>query len=352
VNVTAHRFETLDAIRGAAAIIVLVHHLELRAGQWTPLFSHGYLAVDLFFALSGFVIAYAYDERLLGGMNLSGFFIARLIRLYPIILLGIVLSLTAAAWRSQLSDNWQVAFLLQLVFIPQLWRAGEIYSFNGAQWSLLFEILINILYAWTLRGLTDRILIRIIALSAFGLFVDAAIWGNLGVGWSTENFLGAVPRTTFGFYVGVFLWRQWSRGTLPKIPLPWWLVVAATIGAMMAASSPFVWHFRFSDPFVVVLLFPALIWLGACSPLDGRWARLGVIAGALSYPIYGLQQPIRSGLTYLLGDPAVQSAAVAPALFVFVLVGSWLALKFYDEPVRRLLGQAAKLRTRGRVPAR
>ena len=88
------RYEILDALRGVAALMVVAFHMLeiLGNGDHTrQLLNHGYLAVDFFFALSGFVIGYAYDDRWGKGMTIWTFFKRRLIRLHPLVILGTLL---------------------------------------------------------------------------------------------------------------------------------------------------------------------------------------------------------------------------------------------------------------------
>lgn len=337
-----HRFETLDAVRGAAALLVLGHHLELRAGYGTHFLSHGYLAVDLFFMLSGFVIGYAYEQRLLSGMSFKDFAVARLIRLQPFILAGVVLGVLASALAGNAFDLWWLALLLQAAYLPWRGSGDEIYAFNGAQWSLLFEVAVNLFYGLTIRWMSTRVIMAIIALNAVGLFLVAWHWGSLGVGWGWSNALGAIPRTGFGFYTGVLLWRLWKSDSLPKVNAPWPVVLAATAAVIVVASVPDNW--RFTDPVLVLLAMPPLVWLGACSQLTGRFASIGLLAGALSYPVYAIQGPVRLIIADTLGNPAVHSPAMILLMTVSVLVASWVLLKVYDEPVREWLRTATRKR--------
>jgi peptidoglycan/LPS O-acetylase OafA/YrhL len=80
----------LDGLRGVAALMVVVFHLfEAHAGgdPQKQIINHGYLAVDFFFLLSGFVVAYAYDDRW-GGMSVGRSYKRRLVRLQPMIIIG------------------------------------------------------------------------------------------------------------------------------------------------------------------------------------------------------------------------------------------------------------------------
>src|ERR1700744_2642762 len=88
-------FEVLDGLRGSAAFLIVIFHLFNYSfgfhGPWA-LVKHAYLAVDFFFALSGFVVAYAYDDRWTR-MSILQFFRIRLIRLHPLVLVGATLGL-------------------------------------------------------------------------------------------------------------------------------------------------------------------------------------------------------------------------------------------------------------------
>ena len=106
-------YDILDGLRGVAALIVIVYHVfELHAGTPVP---HGYLAVDFFFILSGFVIGYAYDGRW-GKMTTGGFFKRRLIRLHPMVVMGALIG--AVTFLVQGSIKWDFGKLSQCFFVP------------------------------------------------------------------------------------------------------------------------------------------------------------------------------------------------------------------------------------------
>src|ERR1700754_1815377 len=97
-SVAHHRYHTLDAMRGVAALSVLLYH-------WRPqlpwiLFGSGYLAVDLFFLLSGFIIAHAYDEKLAKGLGFLDFLALRLMRLCPMLAFGTAIGFALLAVQS------------------------------------------------------------------------------------------------------------------------------------------------------------------------------------------------------------------------------------------------------------
>jgi hypothetical protein len=83
----SHRFHLLDGLRGFAAILVVLYHMPPYLQRWFAC-PNAFLAVDFFFCLSGFIIAYSYEDRILRGMSFRDFCSSRLIRLYPLYFLG------------------------------------------------------------------------------------------------------------------------------------------------------------------------------------------------------------------------------------------------------------------------
>ena len=126
-------YELLDGLRGIAALLVIWYHI-FEGFATSPIdqrFNHGYLAVDFFFILSGFVVGYAYDDRWKTTMNTKDFFKRRLIRLHPMVILGAVLgAITFCIQGCEKWDGTQVsismvmlALLLNLFLIPAIWSS-------------------------------------------------------------------------------------------------------------------------------------------------------------------------------------------------------------------------------------
>ena len=227
---TKPHYDILDGLRGVAALLVIWYHV-FEGFATSPLdqrFNHGYLAVDFFFLLSGFVIGYAYDDRWRGRMTLGAFFRRRLIRLHPMVVLAAVLG--AVAFCLQGSVRWDgtpvafptvlAAMLLAMLLLPvapgagaEVRGNGEMFPLNGPSWSLFFEYIGNILYALVLRRLSTRALAALVALTGTGLAAfavgDLSGFGHLGVGWSLgdHNLLGGLLRLAFSFPAGLLLAR-------------------------------------------------------------------------------------------------------------------------------------------------
>lgn len=193
-------YRSLHALRGLAALAVLLFHAEAVIGvQLAP---SGYLAVDLFFILSGFVIAHAYDARFEAGLSARAFIIARAVRFWPLFALG---TLIGGGWLilenivappAVLSVNETLALSgLALVYLPRL-SAGDLFPLNVPAWSLLFELAVNAAFAVFFASTRTKWLPVTIALSGVGVTAlsltgafDVQAWGMV--------------RATFGFAVGV-----------------------------------------------------------------------------------------------------------------------------------------------------
>lgn len=190
------RYEILDGLRGVASVLVILFHLfeTYSAGAAEQIINHGYLAVDFFFVLSGFVVGYAYDDRW-DRMSVGGFFKRRLIRLHPMVIMGTVIG--ASLYFFGQCDGfplighvpgWKVllAFVMGCLMIPcgmkmDIRGWGEMNSFNGPNWSLTWEYLANILYALIFRRLPNVLLGILTAAAAFCTLDLCLDWNVFGL---------------------------------------------------------------------------------------------------------------------------------------------------------------------------
>lgn len=361
----AHKdhFIALDGLRGVAALVVLIMH---RGRWWYPqggFLGHGYLAVDFFFLLSGFVIAFAYDSRFQGGMSVWRFMALRLIRLYPLILLGMLLGalwpaiqLLREARGAPPAGEFGTNLLRGLLLIPDDHAIGagdSIFPLNGPTWSLFFELLANLVYALIGRRLTLPVLAAIVAASGAAL-AWLAFHGGVDVGGLPRNVLGGVPRTAFGFFGGVLLYRAIQAGAargwrMPALPAPF-VTAAIILVAVLATPSRFA--YPWFNLFALLIVFPLLVALAAAPGVaKGRGARFCKLAGDLSYPVYVLHYPIYVLIGGLgLGMARLQLPApwLGIGAALVVIACAYAALKLYDEPLRRRLTAGLKPRA---VPA-
>ncbi|RZL98444.1 MAG: acyltransferase, partial [Pedobacter sp.] len=195
---TKQHFEILDGLRGVAAIaIVIFHFMEMVYEFKLNFIGHGFLAVDFFFCLSGFVIAYAYDDRI-GKMGNIEFFKSRLIRLHPLVFLGSVLGLLAFLFdpfggHPELYSAGKIIliFLCSIFLIPFPVigeRSFNLFGLNAPAWSLFWEYIANIVYAFVLYRISRKYLIVLIIISAIALCYVSYSAGNVLGGWGKDSF--------------------------------------------------------------------------------------------------------------------------------------------------------------------
>ena len=343
----ARRFETLDAMRGVAAIAVMLHHVTQHTSR--PLFDSAGLAVDLFFCLSGFVIAHSYLDRLQGGMSLGEFVERRLVRLYPMYLIGFALGATALLLESYLGQSGlseaqsQSAIALNLFYLPYL-SSGDpelsIFPTNAPAWSLFFEVAINVIFAvWAIRGRAKGAL-PIAILGAVLLAVNTRYTWQREPGWSNLNFLGGVPRTFLGFYMGVVLYRLHRRHAdrFMRINPAYILASLAIVFVMpnMGAWSIFLWLGS------AIVLVPLWVSLGVNSePSGARARRIFGYVGWLSYPIYCLHVPIYH-LINLTAASYLNEFVISALAIMLSFAVAHTATKYIEEPSRSRLQAALR----------
>ena len=186
-------FEILDGLRGVAALMVVIFHMfeaYSDENRFRQIINHGYLAVDFFFVLSGFVVAYAYDDRW-GWMTQWEFFKRRLIRLQPMVVMGSVIGAAlfyfgampsaplvsgTPVWKLLLVMVWGFT-LIPLLPSMDIRGWSEMHPLNGPGWSLFFEYVANILYGVGLRRLSNRALSVLVLLAAC-LTVHLTVFGG------------------------------------------------------------------------------------------------------------------------------------------------------------------------------
>lgn len=337
-------YPILDGLRGTAAILVVIFHLF--EGFFPDLtkhpMSHGYLAVDFFYLLSGFVVGYAYDDRW-GRMSVGDFFKIRLVRLHPLVILGVLIGAVAFWFDPFTNGASHVSFgkLLVTVLIsftlipsPDVRGWGETHSLDGPCWSLFQEYIANIIYAIFGRKMSKLILWVIVIASATALVWVSVARGNIGTGWGYDTFWIAVTRMMFPFFAGLLLFRT---GKLLRVRH------AYIVCSLILAIIFFIPMYKFNgiyDAASVILVFPLIVAAGAGGEIKGKWLKICKFSGDISYPIYITHYPFIYIYTMWIAEkkPTPQQVIpVAIGLFVFFMLLAYAALKLYDEPVRAWL---------------
>ncbi|WP_277600615.1 acyltransferase family protein [Altericroceibacterium xinjiangense] len=344
---TSERFTGLDLLRGLAAMAILIYHFPWHAGGTQPL-PRAYLAVDVFFVLSGFVIAHSYQPRLNTGMTFRAFCLARAIRLYPLYAAATLLA--AAYFLSPIVQGkegggtlteWigSVATAIAFLPTPQEWSLDPAspFALNLAAWSLFWELVINVLFALVALRLGTRLFPAFLLLGAAGLVWYAQQAGSGSVGWEWTTFWGGGARALFGFFAGWALHR--SRESRPAPRLPGWMLGAVLVASFLPGARAVPWQY---DVICQMALYPAIVWLGA-EAVSGPGVRAGGnFLAYVSYPVYVLHIPLMTVLIILLDKATGQPIGEFPiphlALYLtFVIITSWIAARWLDEPARKWL---------------
>ena len=394
------RYEILDGLRGVAAMLVVAYHLfeiHYHGGPDQPI-NHGYLAVDFFFALSGFVIGYAYDDRW-DKMSTWAFFKRRLIRLHPMVIFGTLFGALMFYFGScgefpliNETPWWMVVLVTLWCFtmIPlphsmDIRGWAETNPLNGPAWSLQWEYLANILYALVFRRLSKvalGICVAIFAVMTIILCLDIDVTGFLTErsyasytvmgGWSTtpDQLQVGLTRLLYPFFSGLLVSRlmnsgskmfngQWSTpkgsraGSENEVAMFnvkhgfWWCSLMITILFCMpwmglGTEGDSRWTNGLYEAFCIIICFPLIVAIGAGSSVKGgKSEAINRFLGDISYPLYITHFP----LIYMLMSwtdshkdaPLGTHIFVSACVFILAILIAYGAYKLYDLPVREWL---------------
>lgn len=343
---TKQHFGILDGLRGVAALAIVIFHFM----EWIftdpnkNFIGHGFLAVDFFFCLSGFVIGYAYDDRI-RGMSVAEFFKLRLIRLHPLVVLGSVLGLLSflldpfALPIAYNTGRLLLLFACSLFLIPlpiMKERAFNLFAFNAPSWSLFWEYVANIFYAFVLHKLGRRSLTALTLLAAAGICVVSFRAGNLLGGWSGDTFLDGGARVAYSFLAGLLIYR--SRWIINNRIGFTGLAIMLFLAFVIPGSK---WNWL-TETMVVLFYFPLLVSLGAGSSLSPQWKEACRFSGNISYPLYMTYY----AALWIFGNyftnerpPTRELILIILTATIFLVVFAYLVMRFYDTPVRRHLAK-------------
>nr|WP_321376678.1 acyltransferase [uncultured Bacteroides sp.] len=372
---TKPHYNLLDGLRGMAALLVIWYHInegfgfaETVNGAGNGLvknLNHGYLAVDFFFILSGFVIGYAYDDRWNKGFTMKEFFKRRLIRLHPMVVIGTLLGVITFCLQGSVQWNGtqiatsltMLALLCTMLFIPavpglgyEIRGNGEMFPLNGPYWSLFFEYIGNILYALFIRRLSTKALGTLVVVLGIALTwfatCNISTYGSIGVGWTLDsvNFLGGSLRMLFPFTMGMFLSRIFQP---VKVRGAFWICSAVLLALFsvpfIGASEPVCMNGVY-ESFCIIIVFPILVWLGASgATTDKISTNICKFLGDISFPLYVVHYPfmylfyawlIKSKL-YTFGE----TWAISLSVMAWNVLLAYACLKLYDEPTRKYLAK-------------
>src|SRR5450432_1874101 len=356
-------YQILDGLRGVASILVVIFHvLETFSGgnRFKQIINHGYLAVDFFFLLSGFVVAYAYDDRW-GKMTQWDFYKRRLIRLQPMVVMGSLIG--AALFYFQASPTvfpeiagtpvWKMLLMMligcTLIPVPlsmDIRGWSEMHPLNGPAWSLFFEYIANILYALIVRRFSKLLLSVFVTLAALMLiqYLVTSKNGDLIGGWSLnpEQLYIGFTRVLFPFFSGVLLCRIgkliWLKNAF------WWsgLLIIIMLSIPRIGDEHHVWMNGIYESLCLIVVFPLIVSIGAGGELhSARSEKICNFLGEISYPLYITHYPLIYLFTAWVTNNKVPLGTTGLLMGLLVVITSlviaYLSLRFYDKPVREWL---------------
>jgi peptidoglycan/LPS O-acetylase OafA/YrhL len=334
------RFLVLDGLRGAAALAVITDHVPSALSDLLP---GRYLAVDFFFALSGFVLAHVYAPRFAAGLTTVQFLRGRVIRLYPLYITATLAGVLLVAlkiiggWTHIGWGHLAVSALLNAAYLPVPRSLSVVnwspFPFDGPAWSLFFEFAVNIVFALIAIRLTTRVNAILLAFAAGALVLTAFTFGKLDSGFAYENFWGGFARVAYAFFAGVLIYKLRETWRMPALP-PW--AALALLIAILAMPASEVLRPAW-DAFAAIVFIPLLIAFCANSKVDGMAARACAAAGVVSYGFYVFQAVVIDWHDAVF-PKAAQSGLVRTAVIAGVtLLVVVLVRALYETPMRRAL---------------
>ncbi len=358
---TKPHYIILDGLRGVAAITVVWYHIfeAYATSHLDQSINHGYLAVDFFFILSGFVIGYAYDDRWTT-MTTKDFIKRRIIRLHPMVVIGAIIG--AIMFYFQGCPVWDVskvtilalfiATFINALLIPatpgtEIRGIGEMYPLNGPSWSLFFEYIGNVLYALFIRRFSTKALMALVIVAgcALAIFAMFGPYGDICAGFTLtgKEFTGGFLRLLYSFSAGLLLCRIFKpiqiKGAFWKCSL----LVIFLLAVPRIGGAAHLWMNGLYDTVCFVFFFPLIVYWGASGKITDKYTnRVCKFLGAISYPLYMVHYPfIYLYYAWVKNDRLTFGESLPGALAVVIgsILLAYICLKWYDEPVRKYLAK-------------
>jgi peptidoglycan/LPS O-acetylase OafA/YrhL len=332
------RFSALDAIRGLAAVAVMLLHYAGHNGlSWMP---RAWMAVDLFFILSGFVLMHSYSQKIGDGrLDFLAFFKIRLTRLMPLYLVGLFLGYLSMTYSCRLPGGSCEAHVLPAVvygmfmlpyFTEAMWPFGTnfeqiIFPLNGPAWSLLFELLVNLLFFYWIAIWKRQHLWLVISIAFITLVGAYFFKGSVNGGWGENNFLVGFPRVIYHFFIGVLIYTMYLRFGLKSKPVAYISVVCLLIFFAINSS--------LTSMFSLFILAPFIVLANAKITFSGYTENICTWLGDISYPLYIVHWPIFQ-LLYMFGYMEnLPSPLRVIAMGLVTVILAWL-LGIADKNIR------------------
>lgn len=354
----AKHFFILDAARGIAAACVFLYHLKPLIFTDIPkelslILSKSYLAVDLFFIMSGLVITKAYYPKMKSKiMTFNHFLIKRLFRLYPLYISGLLIGfgheLSKRIWHIEpeyYTFNVFKALIINGLFLPDYYNDAHIFALDPAAWSLSLEWIFNLIFAGLIYTYTGKPLLTIIAFFATALLFFSLSHSTLDLGWGTQNYLGGFARIAFSFTLGAYIYHFLQNKTFKTSTLTAYLML---IMVSLVMINPLGFSSVYYDLIAVFLIFPLFVIVGCSTPTITKIPSILKISGDASYALYILHTSlilwvVRSWTLVMKSHPSAVPWVSFPVFIIVIFFFAYVSTRYFDTPVRRYLNKKVKM---------
>lgn len=280
-----NRLPGLEALRGIAALCVVGLHIPaIFPGLERP-FGKGYLGVDLFFLLSGLVLAMALERHPVEWRAIPRWFAQRYWRMWPVMAIGGLIGAPLLFSRAGDLVHFIPLALTNFLLLPVDFQR-ETLPLNVPAWTIAFILLGNLQHVTVFQHLGRSALLSALALSLALLAATAIHAGSLDVGARPENLLFGLPRLLFAYILGIVLWREWRLSPPRLIPplVGLFAAPALFVGAWLSGLNGWLFDLAF-----VAIGSPLIV--AAVMNLKG-WESAAGLLGKLSFPLYAVHFPL------------------------------------------------------------
>jgi peptidoglycan/LPS O-acetylase OafA/YrhL len=344
------RFDHLTALRAIFAWWVVLYHIR----EWFPFdfgfrilypLAFGYLGVDFFFVLSGFVIHYSYKEKILAGKQNSLHFIwLRIARIYPLHLCVLLLyllnpiAITFLSSKGTIPDTYNVGYFLASLLMVQNWGFSDGLKWNGPAWSISTEFLAYLIYplwlfVFKLKNLKTSTTLGLSVLLAVAMAFAFKKLSMPNIGSSIELMgpLRCVTEFMMGTLVAELIIQAKGQTSANKKLL--------VFGSVIFGIALNIWLFGIVDYAFIPLFVFLVIFLVATSQFlaDHPPNRALVFLGEISYATYICHFLFKEWFVFLNLPVLLRPLILVPLYLFIVLSASWFFYRWVEVPAQKYL---------------